>query len=309
MALDVERANDHDHSICQVGIARVERGAVKSVFSNYIDPQQSFGHYHTRVHGIGARKVRGKPTFASMAARVRRMLERDIVISHTQADIGAINAALERAGQAPLNIQWLDSARIVRRAWPARYASGGWGLAAVAKDLEIDFVHHDAGEDARVCAEVVLAAVRESGRPLAELGQIVDKTTRRARRGGRRARAARKGRGTMARVEEPKAVGEAKLAEIMRAIAGATTLIDAPARRRMSEHEAAATERQVARLRLEAGMSDAELIDLGARVGRIDALGRSTLEALTIAEASMMDAVAKKAGKALRGAHERGTGR
>ena len=57
-----------------------------------------------------------------------------------------------------LQVTWLDSARIARRAWPREYGQSGYGLKNIAKDLDISFKHHDALEDARATAEVVLSA-------------------------------------------------------------------------------------------------------------------------------------------------------
>ena len=51
---------------------------------------------------------------------------------------------------------WLDSAKFARRAWPDRYGRRGYGLKNVARDLDIAFRHHDALEDARAAAEIVL---------------------------------------------------------------------------------------------------------------------------------------------------------
>ncbi len=44
---------------------------------------------------------------------------------------------------------------VVRRAWE-KYASSGYGLSPVAKDLGIDFKHHDALEDARLITALIL---------------------------------------------------------------------------------------------------------------------------------------------------------
>ena len=57
---------------------------------------------------------------------------------------------------------WLDSAMIARRAWPRKYRSQ-WGLSKIAGDLGITFKHHDAVDDARAAAEIVLHAYQQSG--------------------------------------------------------------------------------------------------------------------------------------------------
>ena len=70
---------------------------------------------------------------------------------------------MRRYGLRPLRVRWLDSGQIARRAWPERYRRRGWNLANVAVDLGISFRHHDAVEDARAAAEIVLMACLHTG--------------------------------------------------------------------------------------------------------------------------------------------------
>ena len=61
-----------------------------------------------------------------------------------------------------LQVTWLDSAKIARRAWPDEYSVRGWNLKNIARSLGISFTHHDAQEDARTVAEIVLRACEVS---------------------------------------------------------------------------------------------------------------------------------------------------
>ena len=47
---------------------------------------------------------------------------------------------------------------IARTAWPMLKGNGGHGLANLKQHLGLEFQHHDAGEDARAAALVVLRA-------------------------------------------------------------------------------------------------------------------------------------------------------
>ena len=80
-----------------------------------------------------------------------------------QLDRVALDGAARKYGLRPLRTQWLDSAKIARRAWPERYGRSGYNLANVAADLGISFKHHDALEDARAAAEIVLYACQCTG--------------------------------------------------------------------------------------------------------------------------------------------------
>jgi len=55
-------------------------------------------------------------------------------------------------------LRWTDSVTIARRAWPELKGNGGNGLASLKRVLGLRFHHHDAGEDARAAAQVVIHA-------------------------------------------------------------------------------------------------------------------------------------------------------
>ena len=71
------------------------------------------------------------------------------VFSHTSYDQFAVARACAVCGHSFEDTLWLDSAQVVRRAWPEKYRKTGYGLKNVAADFGIKFHHHDAGEDAR----------------------------------------------------------------------------------------------------------------------------------------------------------------
>jgi DNA polymerase-3 subunit epsilon len=60
------------------------------------------------------------------------------------------------------NCTWLDSARVVRRAWPA-FSRSGYGLSNVATHFGIAYRAHDALEDAQCAGEIVLRAIADTG--------------------------------------------------------------------------------------------------------------------------------------------------
>ena len=148
-AIDVETANSDPSSICQIGIVRILGGVIKDQLSLLVNPESEFSEFNVRLHGIDHTAVRGQlPLFPQLAQRLRRLLEDEVLVSHTGFDRRAMDGAMARYGLKPLRVRWLDSARVARRAWPERYRRR-WNLALIAGDLGIDFLHHDAAEDAR----------------------------------------------------------------------------------------------------------------------------------------------------------------
>ena len=162
-AIDVETANEGPSSICQIGIVQVRNGRIAASWSFIVDPQEPFRAFNVRLHGIGPERVRGCPILPRLDGELHGLLEGTPLVSHTGFDRAALDGALRRYGLRPLEVRWLDSAHIARSTWPERYRRRGWNLANVAADLGISFRHHDAVEDARTAAEIVLMACFHMG--------------------------------------------------------------------------------------------------------------------------------------------------
>ncbi len=123
-----------------------------------VNPEERFSAFNIGIHGIGPEMVKGCRTLPQVDARLRRILEGKVLVSHTGFDRGALDGAMTKYGLRPIGVTWLDSAMIARRAWPEEYRRRGWNLANVARNLGITFRHHDALEDAMVAVEIVIRA-------------------------------------------------------------------------------------------------------------------------------------------------------
>ena len=153
--IDVETANDDRSSICQVGLVHVRNGEILDQWGTLIDPEEEFDPWNVMIHGIDEDTIAGYPNFPQAYEDIQLRLTSSILVSHTAFDRVAMQRAAEKYGLDELAVEWLDSARIVRRAWPDQFGKKGWGLKKVAKALKIKFRHHDAIEDARAAAEIV----------------------------------------------------------------------------------------------------------------------------------------------------------
>ena len=185
-AVDVETANVRNRgSICQIGIARVEDGEITNVWETTIDPEEPFDSTCVGVHGITGKDVEGAPTLPAMRQKLGELLDGSVVVCYTSFDETAFRRAFEKYGLKPLEVQWLDCAMVARRAWPERYGgSNKYGLGLVARDLGIEFGHHDAAEDAVAAAKVLVKACKHTGNDIpAWLDRIEGDRERRAEYG------------------------------------------------------------------------------------------------------------------------------
>jgi DNA polymerase-3 subunit epsilon len=162
VAIDVETANADLSSICQVGVSSFQNGKPNDQWKSLVNPQDDFDDINVSIHGIDEKAVRSAPNWEKVYPSVHSRLNGKIVVSHTAFDRLALYRACEK-GKLPIcECQWLDSAKVVRRAWP-KFAKSGFGLGNVAQEFGINYVPHDALEDARCAGEILLRAMAESG--------------------------------------------------------------------------------------------------------------------------------------------------
>lgn len=160
VALDVETANPHPGSICSVGCARFERGAVVDEHYTLINPDQYFAGQQVGIHGISEDDVAGAPLFPDALDDLHRFIGRAPVLHHTHFDRTAVRRACQDWDVEPPRWVWFDSAEAARRTW-RQFARKGYGLANLCRHIGYQFQHHHALEDAKAGGQVTLAAMRE----------------------------------------------------------------------------------------------------------------------------------------------------
>lgn len=165
IAIDVETANADLASICQIGVVTFQDGLLAKSWGRLVNPEVEFDSRNVAIHGITHEMVQREPAFPILFSELQECLTGEVVVSHTAFDRLSLARAAEKHDLPALNCTWLDSAKVVRRAWPA-HAQCGYGLKDISKVLGIVFRHHDAVEDARAAGEVVLRAIAETDKTL-----------------------------------------------------------------------------------------------------------------------------------------------
>jgi DNA polymerase-3 subunit epsilon len=166
-AIDVETANPNLASICQIGVVQFREGKIANRWKTLVNPQDDCDPINVAVHGIDESAAESSPTFSDVKPELDRLVHSSVVCCHTAFDRRAIAAVHARFQLVPSPWKWLDTSRVVRRAWPDR-ARAGYGLRPVAEMLGISFRHHDAEEDARAAGEILLRAIAHTGVSLME---------------------------------------------------------------------------------------------------------------------------------------------
>lgn len=169
VAFDVETASSAAPSICQVGLACVDHFGRIDTFSLLVNPGCAYSAFNTQLHGIDAAMTADAPDFAEVLVALFPLMAAQPIVQHSTFDQRAVNAAARHHGLEEPPFVWVNSVTIARKAWPEWLGQGGHGLGHLKKRLALEFRHHDAGEDARAAAEVVLLAEERLGRVLVEV--------------------------------------------------------------------------------------------------------------------------------------------
>lgn len=175
IALDVETANPDMSSICQIGIVKYKDGVVVDEWVTLVNPEDYFFFANIDVHGITEEDVEGAPTFPEVYEKLKSYLEGQIVAHHTHFDRVSISRAIDAYELEHIDTKWLDTARLARRTWE-EVSKRGYGLKNVASNIiGFEFNHHDALEDAKACAKILLAASEKQGLDVLETLTFVQK--------------------------------------------------------------------------------------------------------------------------------------
>lgn len=162
IAIDFETANETRGSACAVGVALVRDGRLVGEGSSLIDPQTYFNGYNTMINGIDAGAVRGAPSFGDLWPALTELLDSALVVAHN----ASFDMAVLRSSAARYGVEGGPTIEIICTYRLAKIVLAGqpsYSLGYLAPRLGIDLEHHDAGEDARACAELALVMAREKG--------------------------------------------------------------------------------------------------------------------------------------------------
>lgn len=165
VVIDVETACSRPSSNCQVGIVGFQNGREAFEWEALLDPINEFHPFNTRIHGIEAHHVAGRPTFAEVHAVVDGHLSGALTVAHSLFDKVALAAACRVHACSAIDTTWLDSVGVAKRAWPDLPSHR---LGGLARHLAIPHRHHDALSDARAAGWVIVKAMDRTGLSLAD---------------------------------------------------------------------------------------------------------------------------------------------
>ncbi len=156
-AIDFETANGFRGSPCSVGLTKVRDGVVVEEGYWLMRPPEGHDHFDSRnitIHGISPDDVAGSPRFRDVFPEVDAFIGGDPLVAHNAAfDLGVIRSAAEVSGIAAPAYDYACTVVLSRK----NYSLPSYSLPFVAEAAGVPLRnHHDATEDARACAGIMV---------------------------------------------------------------------------------------------------------------------------------------------------------
>lgn len=156
IAIDFETANHLPHSACSVALVMVQRGKIVGEYYTLIQPETEFFWRNIQVHGIHPEDVRDAPKFPEVWQNIQTYFQENrLIVAHNAAfDMKVLAGCLDYYNLTQPNYLSLCTVRTSRKLFPEMQ---NHRLNTVCDNLDITLEnHHDALEDSRACAEILL---------------------------------------------------------------------------------------------------------------------------------------------------------
>lgn len=161
--IDFETANPFIGSVCAMGIAVIEDG--KIIFSKNIPvkPHPKYGAFNkdnVRIHGITKESVKDEPEFDGVYESIKNHIDNSMIAAHnSDFDIRALKDVLTVYGIAIPAFEYFCTVELAKATW---LGLKNYRLHTVSAHLNHVLKHHNAGEDALACANIIVSAMKET---------------------------------------------------------------------------------------------------------------------------------------------------
>lgn len=147
-AIDFETAQGYRHSICQVGLVRVENGIITDEVNLLVQPPDNYyWPKFTDIHGITSQHTAQSPTFKQVWHQIVPFIKDQNVVAHNGFgfDFPVLQKTLEYYNMPTPEYNKFCTYKIYKS-----------NLADLCKQNNIPLNHHDALSDARACATLFI---------------------------------------------------------------------------------------------------------------------------------------------------------
>lgn len=158
-AIDFETANSSRSSACSLGLVQVREGVITAEHVWLIDPCQRFDGMNIAIHGITPSMVQGQPTFGELWPLLEPLLQGEIVVAHNAAfDMSVLRYCLDATGTSYPDFQYLCTYLLGKKMLQELPSHK---LNVISQHFGIPLKHHDALDDARAAAIILLKLMEQ----------------------------------------------------------------------------------------------------------------------------------------------------
>lgn len=156
IAMDFETANAKPYSACSLALVMVRDDQIVGEYYTLIQPETNFFWRNIQIHHIRPQDVTQAPKFPEVWAQIQPYFNpKSLVVAHNAAfDNKVLAGCLDYYGLAKPQYLSLCTVRTSRKLYPE---CPNHRLNTMCDHLQIDLEnHHDALEDSRACAQILL---------------------------------------------------------------------------------------------------------------------------------------------------------
>jgi DNA polymerase-3 subunit epsilon len=165
-ALDFETANWYRRSACSIGMVKVEQGVVVDEYYSLIKPTPNWFHpINSSIHGLFDDHCKDKPMFGELWPTIKDWIEGQVIVAHNVAFEKSVLNHLFIEYEIDAHIsEFLCSLYLSKVAFPHLMSHKLPHVYAQALNKEF-MGHHNALEDARASAEIVIEVTKSWNPP------------------------------------------------------------------------------------------------------------------------------------------------
>ena len=165
IVFDVETPNRYNNRMSAIGISVVEGNAVKESYFSFVNPEQPFDWFNTRLTGIDEDTVANAPTFSELWYTIEPIFSSGILVAHNASfDMGVLKKCLRDYGISwKKTVPYCCTVMMGRRLLPGIRHK----LNELCDYYGIELDHHKADSDSRAAAEILMRYL-ESGAAVEE---------------------------------------------------------------------------------------------------------------------------------------------
>ncbi len=157
VAIDFEKLDDSQLSICEVGMVKYQDGKFVGEFHSYIKPAESLNRNlfgMENLKHITDEMLQSAPTFPEIYNQMKEFSDGNILVCHNKgADLNYLYYNEKEYGLSGLYTEFIDTSDICKRSLEEAYQK------LFGKQME---KHHSALDDAKHAAEILLALSEQS---------------------------------------------------------------------------------------------------------------------------------------------------